>query len=380
MKKTLTATSLLSLFLFATTCYGQKKMIEKLLSNQKDTTRSSSFLILPALGYAQETGFEFGVGSIYSFYADKSDTTTRNSTLLGGVSVTTKGQFNFKIQPDIWTKGNKYHYMGELRYRNFPFNFYGIGDETNEADKDVLVQKLFRLEGSVEKRFAKHYYGGLNLSYENYRYRDKEAGGIYDAPDPAFTGRSGGNVIFAGISQILDTRNTNTYTTKGFYLKLNYSYAPDFWGGENYSGSKIEADLRNFNTIARNLVLGLNANFQALPGKNPPFYLLPQLGNDQIMRGYYGGRYRDENLLAAQTELRYKLSQRIGIVGFAGLGTVYADKSLDFDNLKPSYGGGLRYFFDLARNLSVRFDYGVGEKRENEKRQTGFYFSFGEAF
>jgi len=38
------------------------------------------------------------------------------------------------------------------------------------------------------------------------------------------------------------------------------------------------------------------------------------------------------------------------------------------------------YFFDTAKGLSVRLDYGVGEKKANEKRQSGFYISLAEAF
>jgi hypothetical protein len=40
------------------------------------------------------------------------------------------------------------------------------------------------------------------------------------------------------------------------------------------------------------------------------------LGNDQMMRGYYSGRYRDENLMAAQAEIRYRFMNRFGIVAF----------------------------------------------------------------
>ena len=34
----------------------------------------------------------------------------------------------------------------------------------------------------------------------------------------------------------------------------------------------------------------------------PPFDLLPSLGGPMMMRGYYTGRYRDQNALAMQIE------------------------------------------------------------------------------
>jgi hypothetical protein len=50
------------------------------------------------------------------------------------------------------------------------------------------------------------------------------------------------------------------------------------------------------------------------------------------------------------------------------------------ESFKPSFGGGIRYFFDVAKGLSLRMDYAFGEKRPDEKRQKGFYIAFGEAF
>jgi outer membrane translocation and assembly module TamA len=106
---------------------------------------------------------------------------------------------------------------------------------------------------------------------------------------------------------------------------------------------------------------------------------LPQLGNDALMRGYYTGRYRDRNLIAGQTELRYRLADRLGLVGFVGAGEV-AHNAFSVAALKPNYGGGLRYFFDTEKGLSIRMDYGIGEKVQGEARQEGFYIALGEAF
>ncbi len=110
-----------------------------------------------------------------------------------------------------------------------------------------------------------------------------------------------------------------------------------------------------------------------------PFYLLPSLGSDEMMRGYYNGRFRDRNFIAGQTELRYRFNPRLGIVVFAATGEVFHN-GFSTHNLKPDWGGGVRYFFDVQKGLSIRFDYGVGEQRPGETRQSGFYIGLGEAF
>ncbi|MBC7757402.1 MAG: polymerase, partial [Phormidesmis sp. FL-bin-119] len=86
----------IALFLANLPAFAQKKLIKKMFSNAADTTRSSSFLALPVLGYAQETGLEFGAVSLYSFYTDRKDTLTRASRLTGVATFTTKSQSNFQ--------------------------------------------------------------------------------------------------------------------------------------------------------------------------------------------------------------------------------------------------------------------------------------------
>ncbi len=367
------------LILISTNGFCQMKLIKKLLSNEADTTRSSSFLPLPAIGYAQETGAELGVASLYSFYTDRKDTLTRTSRLTGIATLTTKKQSNLQLKSDIWTPQNKYHITGEIRYKNFPFNFYGIGNSTLEANEDPIGQKLFKLNAGIEKKLGKISFSGFSLAYESYRFSDKDPGGIYSS-DPTIYDKDGGRVLYLGITQVIDNRNSNTYTTKGSYLKLNYSYAPDFWGGSNYSGGLVKLDLRNFNSLNKKTVLGINAHFQSIGGDTTPFYLLPQLGNDEMMRGYYSGRYRDHNLMALQSEIRLRLNPRFGMAAFAAAGNVYSNGNLKLAHFKPSIGGGFRYFYDIERGLSIRMDYAIGEQNPGEKRQSGFYLSLGEAF
>lgn len=358
---------------------AQKKILKKFFSDDRDSTRSSSFLPLPAIGYSQETGFEFGAVTLYSFYTDRNDTLTRNSSISGVATFTTKSQSNFQLRADIWKPQNKYHQIAELKYKNFPFSYYGTGSRTREADQSRITQKLIRVAAEIEKKMGRQAYTGLNASFENYRFTNQSAAVALNN-NPLIGGWNGGKVLFIGLSQIIDSRNSNTYSTRGTSVKLNYSYAPDIFGGDNFSGSLTKLDFRTFKSLSAKTTLGLNANYQSLQGKNTPFYLLPQLGNDNMMRGYYSGRYRDKNLLAAQAELRYRFNPRLGVVGFMGAGTVYGTTGNVFDEIKPSYGGGFRYFFDVDRGLSVRVDYGVGEKRPGEKRQTGMYISLGEAF
>lgn len=377
MKKS-TALVFCFLLLKISICSAQMRLIKKILSNDSDTSRRTSVIALPAAAYSQETGLEFGGISIVSFYSDKADTTTRSSTINGIITFTTKKQSNFVLKPDIWTPGNKYHIAGTLRYKKFPFDFYGIGNKTLESQKDPIEQRLIVLNAEAERKITNGVYAGFNAGFENYEYRDKQPNGIFEGA--GFNSQSSGKVIYVGTSVILDTRNTVNYTTKGNYLRINYSYAPNFFGSDNFTGSLIKADYRNFSSLNKKLVLGFQSTFQGLYGQRLPFYLLPQLGNDQIMRGYYTGRYRDQNLITAHAEFRYRFVKRFAAAAFGGTGTVFRNGEFEIADLKPNYGGGIRYFADPGRGLTLRVDYAVGERRPGEARQTGFYLALAEAF
>ncbi|MDB5006650.1 MAG: hypothetical protein JWP45_1043, partial [Mucilaginibacter sp.] len=87
----------------------------------KDTSRKSSFLILPALTSSPETGIEFGGAAIFSFYSDTLHRDTRVSSLFGYSTITTKGQAKLSLNASYWTPQNKWHYSESISYYNYPF-------------------------------------------------------------------------------------------------------------------------------------------------------------------------------------------------------------------------------------------------------------------
>ncbi|OOQ57247.1 BamA/TamA family outer membrane protein [Mucilaginibacter pedocola] len=354
------------------------KFIRKMYFD-KDTTKKISFVILPVLSTAPETGVELGGAGLYSFYTDTTAShNTRVSNVFAYATITTKGQSRFSLSTNYWTPQNKFHYIAAISYINFPFDFYGTGNQTLKSNADRLGLKRFKLALNAEKRISKKLYAGLVAGGFDYRFTDEDKTGIFET-DASLEGRHGGTSVYMGPTLIFDDRNNNTYTTKGAVITSYFNAMKGIGSNSSYSGGLFNIEYAQFFSLGKSLVLGFDVQEQSLTGSQSPFYLMPALGSDEMMRGYYNGRFRDRNLLAAQTELRYRIGNRIGIVGFVGTGQVW-NKNFSFDDFKPNYGGGLRYFFDTEKGLSVRVDYGVGEKRPNEKRMSGFYIGLGEAF
>ncbi|MGI4749542.1 MAG: hypothetical protein ACRYFB_02815 [Janthinobacterium lividum] len=363
------------LFCCAQFAAAQPRFIKKMFF-EKDSSKRSSLLPLPLVAYAQETGLEIGFAALYSFYSDTSNHQTKVSNLYFPVSYTFKNQSRISLKTDYWLPNNTYHLTADVGYSNYPFNFYGIGNNTSSANADLLTQKRFHVIAGAEKAVFTHLFLGLNVDYEDYAFKDDQPGGIFSTQN--FPGKQGGGTLFYGPTLIFDNRNTNTYTLKGLYVNLNGGIVNNLYR-TNYDGGYLNFDFRQFNSLSKKFVLAFNGSYEFTLGNRTPFYLLQTLGNDQLMRGYYSGRFRDRNIVALQSELRYRMSDRVAIVSFGGTGTVY-NKSFNLNQLKPNYGSGLRYFFDVEKGISIRADYGVGEKPAGEKRQSGFYLSLGEAF
>jgi len=377
MKKIITT---LLIFIGAQTAFSQTHLLPKFIRKMyfdKDTTKKSSFVILPVLSSAPETGLEAGGAGLYSFYTDTVSPNTRVSNVFGYATITTKGQNRLSLSTSYWTPQNKYHITAGISYINFPFDFYGIGNNTLKANADRIGQKRVKVNFGAEKKVADNFYVGLVAGGYHFNFSDGQPNSIFYT-DPRVRFQRGGSTVYIGPSLIFDSRNNNTYTTKGALITSSFEITKGLFG-MNYNGGFFNLEYTQFFSLGKKLVLGLDVQEQSLTGSQSPFFLMPALGNDEIMRGYYNGRYRDRNLLVGQTELRYRLSDRIGVVGFVGTGEVF-NKDFSFSELKPNYGGGLRYFFDIEKGLSIRADYGIGQKVAGEARQSGFYVGLGQAF
>ena len=361
---------------------AQVKLLPKFIRKMyfdKDSTKHSSFVILPVLSSAPETGLEIGGAGLYSYYSDTAKkSNTKVSNIFGYATVTTKGQSRFSLSTTYFSPQNTWHLYSAISYTHFPFNFYGIGNDTRKADGELVDEKRFKLNFDAERLVTKNLYAGIVAGGFNYKYSDLDPIGFHFETDP-IADRFGGASVFIGPSLIYDTRNNNTYTTKGMIITAYYNLMHGILSNNNYVGGFLNLEYSQFFLLSKRLVLGIDIQEQSLTGGQSPFYLLPSLGSDEMMRGYYNGRYRDRNFIAGQAELRYRITDRIGIVGFLGTGEV-AHSSFSINSLKPDYGGGLRYFFDTEKGLSIRADYGIGEKAPGESRQSGFYIGLGQAF
>ena len=222
------------------------------------------------------------------------------------------------------------------------------------------------------KKLSPALFGGVQWNYYQVYNVTPAPEGVLATTQPY--GWQGYRASGLGLVAAYDTRDIVVNPYKGSYLEVSTTFNTSMFGSE-YNYSEYNLDARRYYTLNKKRhVLALQGIARFTSGE-VPFLELPELGGDRIMRGYYEGRYRHNQYVAAQAEYRAHLFWRIGGVAFAGLGEVAPSvDAFTLEGIKPSYGLGLRFLVNEAERVNIRLDYGWG------KETSGFYLEITEAF
>jgi hemolysin activation/secretion protein len=160
------------------------------------------------------------------------------------------------------------------------------------------------------------------------------------------------------------------------YSELAFlNYAEAF--GSDFSFTSYITDNRLYRPLGKNRVLAAQVYGQFTAGE-APFNMLALMGGESLMRGYYLGRYRDQNLVAAQLEYRilpFSFSKKWGASVFLATGQVYGTQTVfEWNAMRPTAGAGIRYLIFPEKDIYTRID--LAFTREG----SGIYFFIGEAF
>ncbi len=262
---------------------------------------------------------------------------------------------------------NRFLIRGKFIFNKYPENYYGIGNHTEEEEKNLITYHVVKFEGAVMKRIFKDIYAGPKVYFSDYFdvSGEKELSGV--------NGASGGRTVGVGAGVVYDSRDDLMAPEKGFYADISL-VKNDRAFGSQFTYTMAEADLRKYFPISSATILAFQG-FAQLKTGDLPFLQLSYLGGSSMMRGLYAGRFRDNNLLAVQVELRQRLSRQWGVVFFAGAGEVMPSFSqYSLDDLHSSIGGGFRRRLSKTERVNLRIDVGVANGKPN------FYVNISEAF
>jgi len=257
--------------------------------------------------------------------------------------------------------------------QRFPLSYFGVGPNALKEDKITVNSDYILIRERVLRKVANNLFTGIEIDFQKI-YNVTLDKGNSTLPDPK--GSAGTKTFGLGTGLVYDDRHNALNVRKGHFGEIAFmSYSPRL--GSDYKFNSLSIDGRLYRTIRKNQVLAGQVFGQFVSG-DIPFNQLALLGSEGLMRGYYYGRYRDKNYIAAQAEYRFlpfSFSKRIGAAAFVSAGSVApAIKEFSAKNILPSAGLGLRYLVFPKKDIFLRFDVGF------TKEGPAFYIYTGEAF
>lgn len=325
-----------------------------------------SYIVAPC--YTREGSFGIGGAATGLYRLDRKDSIMQPSDISLSGSATVNGFYGITVKGNNNFKGNKSRLSYRLQFQNKNLDFWGVS--YNACSRNPISgykRQMIKWESDYVYKLTKNFHLGAAFNM-NYTKASNMVTPVYlegQKDSYFFTG--------VGISASFDTRDFILNPKRGIYFMVREVYYPKFVSthDKDIFGTTVIFDYYQKAWKGSIFALDLYGQYN---GKNTPWTLREELGSGTSrMRGYYAGRYMDNNQITAQLELRQHIYSRVGCVAWVGGGTVFLSfEKLRTKNILPTYGLGLRVEF--KHNVNIRIDYGFG------KETAGFVFQFAEAF
>ncbi|GGK68079.1 BamA/TamA family outer membrane protein [Rufibacter glacialis] len=326
--------------------------------------------IYPVLYYTPETQFGFGTKLVHVRKSAGALETDRPDLYSPTLVYTSRKQILTALSADVWRKHNGQHLSAQVEYNDYPYFFFGIGNNTPDEAEEAYTSRTINFFGQFEQRVFKQVYLGARYEFKRETIPEVAPEGLL--AQKSIVGSEG--VVASGVGPLLmvDSRN-NVYTpSAGDYHQFSAVFFGKYLGGED-NFTRYKLDLRKYMSGLGPGVLAVQGLFTFTVG-DAPFQFLAPIGGVNVMRGFLEGRFRDEDAVVGQVDYRFPIKGRIGGAVFGGAGQV-SKRIPDFalDEFHVAGGGGLRYKLN-KEGMVVRGDVAFSNQGMY------LYFSFAEAF
>jgi len=343
----------------------------------KDTAAFRTKVVLaPIVYFEPNTSFGFGFGANLLFKPKGAGPETRTSNIPIGISYTLKNQVFFTSGYTIFFPEERWIFRGNLDYTDFPRDYFGIGNNTTEADQSLITYQQFLLEPLLLRQAWPKLFIGGGFRYNTF-YNTELVEATENLPEGASLQDSLGSTS-AGLefAASYDSRDNVLNAHEGTLIEFTQGFYGKAAGGtSSFRLSKV--DLRGYRQTSPKGVVAINL-FARYAVDDAPVRELSELGGDFLLRGFQEGRFRDRLAVFAQAEYRWQTWRSVGFVFFGGAGQVAnGPPELGLDQLRYSLGTGLRVTIIPSENVNLRLDYAFGMGLSSG---SGFYLGLGEAF
>ena len=291
---------------------------------------------------------DMGVGIAFGYTFSKSFAVIGNAT--------SKGYMLLGLHGEATAKSGKWDFNYKGFYNFAPSYFWGLGCAQADiaGNKTGYDQKKVLVHAEALYNFTPYFKLGPSVGYEQVKWTG--------LPEGDFS-----SLVFEyGLHARIDTRDSRISPSHGIFAGFRQRNYTDLSGSSSLQFCTY-VPVWNGGVLAVDL-------YSIFAYGNVPVTMLPTIGGTERMRGYYYGRYRDNNIVSAQLELRQHIWKLLGCAIWGGGANLWGDYgNFSISNTLPNYGVGLRVA--VTDQLKLRLDYGFGKKGQN-----AFIFSINEAF
>jgi hypothetical protein len=316
-------------------------------------TNDLTVLPTPVIIYTPENGLALGVGATMLFNKKTGPGQQQlPTTITPAVTYSLKKSFTASLGIDHYF-GRNWHFTNQTILQQKGRSYYlGLGDQVSDTAKTLYKNDVFSTEGEFTGRIAGHLQGGVR-----YHFRHDSPLEFDKGAQPQPPAQSG---WLTGIGPLLrfDSRDDALYPTTGQLILVSAVHYGSYLGGD-YSYNDVRADYRLYHKLGPG-VLAWRAYFQGTFNGNAPFYQLPYISADHVLRGLLRNQYIDKQSLSAETEFRgdfSRVDKRFGYLLFAGAGDVSENF---FRNYHPKvtgvFGAGFRQQLIPKSNLQSHLE------------------------
>lgn len=349
------------------------------VGQRQDSSQFQNKMVLaPVAIYEPATSLGLGVGAKLLFKPRGVGEDTRTSNIPLSFTYTLRNQLIFYSGYTVFFNHEKYLLKGNLEFSKFPLTYFGIGNNTFEADSREIAYTNFLIEPLLLRQVSPGLFVGGGIRYNTYRgvklneaHNDLEEG-------TSLQDELGSTSLGVELAVTVDKRDNVLNASTGAFAEFTHGiYREDIGSTHDFMLTKL--DFRQYFQLweSRPDILAIQF-YTRLAWEDTPALELSALGGAEVMRGFQEGRFRDRYAFFTQAEYRWQALERIGFVFFAGAGEVGNElQNLSFSDLKYSVGTGFRLKIVKSENLNIRFDYAYGLGTE---RDSNFYLGIAESF
>ena len=365
------------------------------------TKKRSPITVIPNIAANPTIGFQAGIKAVAGKRLG-SDPKTLYSVAATSASITTKGIIYFYINHNVFTRGNKWNFQGNIVVAKTvtPDFGQGIGNNYSGADPSAAVladnaRKVYPIHSiyynireKVYKNIRQNLFLGAGLSFEVRRKIENNDTTSNATPSSVYNNKYGfpqdrysANGLLFNVEYI--TRDNPNRPYRGIYadagIRINQT-----WLGSTKNAIQLTTDFRKYFSLSakspETVLACWNWGNYLLTGYLP-YIELPGTGRDGSFRsgrGYTAQYFKGTQFNDTELELRFPMLKNKFLSGvvFGNLqsGNDFHGTPL-FHTFRKGYGAGLRILFNKATRTNLALDYAFGEFGNK-----GFFLNLNETF